>query len=203
MAACQAHGSSRAPKRVAFRPKAGSTAFDRIHCAGATMSKFVTCNIRNTGRRAIRHARSERLKHHPCLVIGSLVLLSSAPAFADKQPCPARELGSYPWGSIERMSGDYWAWVYLDVDDKGYPQRCYLGQNNVIGEGTRSNICRSFLSSWRAIPPENRSPSGVTRISRYFVLLGRKHQAQLDRAKRQYFTRASRSAPRVFRGGGG
>jgi hypothetical protein len=162
------------------------------------MSKLVTCSIKNTGRRAIRDERSERLKHRRFLVIGSLVLLGSAPAFADKQPCPARELGSYPWGSIESMSGDYSAWVYLDVDYKGYPQRCYLGQNNVIGEETRSNICRSFLSSWRAILPENRGLSGVTRIRRYFVLLGKKHQAQLDRAKRQYFHEHRDQRPECF-----
>lgn len=131
-------------------------------------------------------------------MIGSLIVLSSAPALADKAPCPARELGNYPWGSIEHMPGDYWAWVYLDVDKKGYPQRCYLGQNNVIGTETRSNICRSFLSSWRATPPGKSDPGGVTRISRYFLLLGNKHQRQLDRAKRQYFREHPDQRPECF-----
>jgi len=103
--------------------------------------------------------------------------------------CPFREEGTYPWSSAipSIVSGDLWAWVYLDLDKRGQPLRCYIGESNLAAPETKSNACRSFVSSWRAIPlmKDGHAVAGTTR--RFFIIMGRRHEKLFDEARTRWF----------------
>ena len=120
-----------------------------------------------------------------CLLASLLMTASSA--VGAQATCTPHEVGRYPWAINGLMPGDLWAVVWLDVDKGGHPLRCYIGENNISGSETRSNVCRSFLSGWtapRGTVPRDKS---VNRIRRKFVLVGSRHETLMEQAKKRYF----------------
>ena len=117
------------------------------------------------------------------------VIFGTTASYAQSSPCPFREEGTYPWSAnIPRiMSGDLWAWVYLDLDKKGRPLRCYIGQTNISGDETRANLCRSFVSGWKATPlmKDGVPVAGTTR--RQVIIIGSRHKKVFDEARAAWF----------------
>ena len=120
--------------------------------------------------------------------LGLYWALIGTSALAAPEQCPFHEEGAYPWSSMvpRVVDGDLWAWVYLDLDKKGSPLRCYLGEGNVTAPETRSNVCRSFVSSWQATPlkQDGRAVAGTTR--RFSVIMGRKHEKLFEEARSRW-----------------
>src|SRR5690348_6683330 len=112
-------------------------------------------------------------------------LAGNGASLAASDKCPFREQGVYPWASMvpKIVDGDLWAWVYLDLDKRGQPLRCYIGENNLPAPETRSNVCRSFVGSWQAAPlvKDGKPVAGTTR--RFFILMGRRHEKLFEDAR--------------------
>jgi hypothetical protein len=124
----------------------------------------------------------------------------SAAAASDK--CPFHEEGTYPWSAtIPKIAdGDLWAWVYLDLDKGGRPKRCYIGESNISGSETKSDLCRNFVAGWRATPltKDGVSVEGTTR--RLVVIIGKKHKQLFDDAKARWFAEHPDENPDCYRG---
>ena len=137
--------------------------------------------------------------HNSLTAIVALSAFSSSGVAAGGK-CPFHEEGAYPWSAnIPRtMDGDSWAWVYLDLDKGGYPQRCYIGQSNISGPEARSNICKSFLRGWIATPlmKDGKHVAGTTR--RFFVVTGTQHQKLLDEARERWFAEHPDDNPHCY-----
>jgi hypothetical protein len=133
-------------------------------------------------------------------VFGALFIASAGRAEAEK--CPFREGGVYPWSANipNIVDGDLWAWVYLDLDKGGYPLRCYIGETNISGNETKSNLCRGFVSGWKAMPltKDGLRVAGTTR--RRVVLIGKRHQQLFDEAKKGWFTQHPEANPDCYTG---
>jgi hypothetical protein len=127
-------------------------------------------------------------------------LLVTSAVRAESKKCPSREQGSYPW--LERapqvIDGDLWAWVYLDLDNHGFVLRCYFGGSNISGPETRSDVCRSFVSGWRATPlmKDGTAVAGTTK--RFFILAGKKHRKLYDEARKQWFAEHPEDSPSCY-----
>lgn len=135
-----------------------------------------------------------------CSALCATLSLSSAAA-AEKKNCPFHEAGYYPWqAEVPRLvKGDLWAWVYLDIDKRGYPRRCYIGKNN-MAEGTRSNTCRSFVRGWRATPLLKDGVPTAGTIERFFIVMGDKHLKLLEEAKKRWAASHPEDNPDCYHG---
>ena len=116
-------------------------------------------------------------------------LFTASSGRADPGKCPFHEEGDYPWSANipTIVDGDLWAWIYLDLDKGGYPLRCYIGETNISGNETKSNLCKSFVSGWKATPlmKDGVRVAGTTR--RQTVIIGKRHEELFDDAKKSWF----------------
>jgi hypothetical protein len=132
-------------------------------------------------------------------------LAGNANVLVRAEPCPFREKGDYPWSSMvpKIVEGDLWAWVYLDLDKHGRPLRCYIGESNLVALETRSNVCRSFVSGWRAAPlmQNGQAVAGTTR--RLFIIMGRRHERLFEEARTRWMSEHSKESANCYSEGAG
>jgi|SRR4051794_26249064 len=135
----------------------------------------------------------------------SVALVGNANTLAAEERCPFREQGDYPWSAMvpRVVDGDLWAWVYLDLDKRGQPLRCYIGQTNLSAPETRSNVCRSFVATWQATPLMNdgKAVAGTTR--RFFIIMGRRHEKLFDEARTRWFAEHPEESADCYSDGSG
>ena len=116
--------------------------------------------------------------------------------------CPFHEEGDFPWSANipATVKGDMWAWVYLELDKNGYAQRCWIGETDISGDETKSNVCRSFVSGWKATPlmKDGMRVAGMTR--RKFVIIGDRHQKMLEEARAAWFAQHPDDNPACYPG---
>jgi hypothetical protein len=134
------------------------------------------------------------------LVFGALFIGSAGQAQSKK--CPLHEEGIYPWSANipTIVNGDLWAWVYLDLDKGGHPLRCYIGETNISGNETKSDLCRGFVSGWQATPlmKDGVRVAGTTR--RQVIIIGNHHKQLFDEARKTWFAQHRDDNPDCYDG---
>ena len=120
------------------------------------------------------------------LMVAVLGATAAAPASA-KQPCPDRKPGdAYPWSIQERMSGDQWARMDLDIDAQGRITDCRVRASNVDAE-TRFFMCRAMRGSYQPDPPEDGAALGPRTVQTSLVLAGRQRRRAEEAARKRFF----------------
>lgn len=120
------------------------------------------------------------------LIFAAILPFLTAPAFA-QAPCPVSENGApYPWWIEERMSGDRYAEVFIEVDRAGKPLDCKLGKNNIGGDD-KWFVCQAFLAQWATAAPASVDANGRAVIKRQYMEYGFRHLQAERAAKRKYF----------------
>ena len=129
-------------------------------------------------------------------------VVNGSPGQAESNKCPFHEEGAYPWSATipHIVDGDMWAWVYLDLDKGGNPLRCYIGETNVSGAETKSDLCRGFVSGWKATPlmKDGVRVAGTTR--RQVVMIGKNHKRLFDQARTAWFAQHPDDNPACYAG---
>lgn len=117
------------------------------------------------------------------------------------EPCPPSSRGPPPWVTNEIVSGDLYAYVYLDVDKRGRPSGCKIGTTNILGDD-KFWVCQAYMRQWTTRPPANPGLDGRTTTERLFIEYGWKH-ASADRAARiAYFHAHPYLHPECYRQNG-
>lgn len=142
------------------------------------------------------------MRERLCFAVLVGALLNSASAGAQSRNCPFHEEGVFPWSANmpATMSGDLWAWVYLDLDKGGHPLRCYIGESNISGDQTKSNLCTGLVSGWKATPlmKDGVRVAGTTR--RKVVMIGDAHRKMLADARKAWFVQHPDDNPACYTG---
>ncbi|WP_286774225.1 MULTISPECIES: hypothetical protein [unclassified Sphingomonas] len=111
-------------------------------------------------------------------------LFAFQPAYA---ACPDLKPGAlYPWQTSEIMTGDQWADVYLDIDERGRADNCRIGKNNVSVD-MQAMMCRTLMREYTENPKAINTPAEQGTIKRHFFLAGRTHRKADEMARKQYF----------------
>jgi hypothetical protein len=116
------------------------------------------------------------------MIVSAAACIGAAPVSA-KEPCPPVP-SQLPWAIDQIMSGDQYADVYLDIDAKGKPTGCEMGQNNIAGDD-KFFICKAFMEQW-----STKSPTEVgkpTTVLRKYVQYGMRHEDAESAARKKYF----------------
>jgi hypothetical protein len=119
-------------------------------------------------------------------------------ALAENARCPAHELGAfYPWESREIRSRDQFAWIYLDVDRKGYVVRCAFGKNNFPDPEGLFWLCKSYSDRWRATPAANSDPA-IRTLERFALIASYEHTAADRKARKLWFQQHPEERPECY-----
>ena len=118
------------------------------------------------------------------LIAFGAISLSSAEAPA-RVACPAPSARPLAWAITEVMSGDRYADVYIDLNDKGRATACRLGRNNLLGND-KFWVCNAFRQQWGSLAPA-RADAGPITVKRRWIEYGAKHAAAERAARDKYF----------------
>ena len=122
--------------------------------------------------------------------------LSNAAAAADREACPAMTAASLSWAITEVMSGDRYADVYIDLNEKGRATACRLGQNNLLGDD-KFWVCNAFAQRWSARAAA-RAEAGPVTVKRRWIEYGPKHAAAEKAARDKYFREHPYERPECY-----
>jgi hypothetical protein len=128
-----------------------------------------------------------------------VALLALPSALEAKSDCPPREEGVLPWVTGDSWPDDRWAWVYLEIDTRGRPLACRIGENN-MSPALRSKACRSFVHNWTAVPVMRDGKAVRTIIKRRFVVMSDKHFEANSEARKRFFLEHPEERPECYRG---
>lgn len=98
----------------------------------------------------------------------------------------------------ELLPGDFWAWVHLEIDKDGRALGCGIGKTNISSQNTRSNLCRSYVASWKAVPILKDGKPIKTTVRRYTVIMGDKHADAERKARKQFFRDHPNERPECY-----
>jgi hypothetical protein len=103
-------------------------------------------------------------------------------------PCPpGAKTGHFPWLVSELMNGDLYGNVYLNIDAKGRPMKCSMGQTNISRDYDRYLICNAFMEQWRTAPPAEYVKGKPSTEKRSYVSYGPQHQKAEREARKKFF----------------
>jgi hypothetical protein len=127
-----------------------------------------------------------------------VAFIAAAPVQAATSDCPAHEPGELPWLTDGSVPGDLWAWVYLELDSTGRPERCLMGANNIDDSDLRFFVCRAAKEDWHPATADAAKALASTTVKRHFVLPGPRHNKGAREAKKQYFAEHSDIRPECY-----
>jgi hypothetical protein len=114
-------------------------------------------------------------------------------AFA-KEPCPPRDPGApYPWQTAEVMKGDLWGQFFIQVDAKGRPTGCRVGEHNMDGD-TLWMTCEALKEQWR--PPEGTAFPTTSKIRMH--MRGPRHRQIEEAARKRFFRENPGERPECY-----
>jgi hypothetical protein len=125
-------------------------------------------------------------------------VLVGVPANAAAGNCPPRETGTYPWTKYGTVKGDEWAWVYLELDKKGWAKRCLMGENNIDDSDRRFFVCRAMKQDWRPATKDGALALASTTVKRFFLIPGPDHEKQMREAKKRFFAEHPDERPECY-----
>ena len=117
---------------------------------------------------------------------------------AARRECPPNSV-SFPWSVNvpKHVEGDFWAEVYLELNDKGRVKRCSLGKNNMSSPELRSRTCRSFVKGWTdPTPKQDLTADG--KAKRSFRILGKRHINMLKEARKKWLSEHPSERPECY-----
>ena len=103
----------------------------------------------------------------------------------------------YPWQSNVVLRDDRFAWVILDVDRRGFPIRCRVGNNNYADNEERFWLCKQYSDRWRG-PPAAASDPDRRRLERFTLIPGPRHQSAEVKARRAWFEHNPHQRPECY-----
>jgi hypothetical protein len=116
-----------------------------------------------------------------------VAVTTPSPVTASGAPCPPHRPGDpYPWVVNEKMSGDQWGDLSIDLDAKGHVTGCRAINGNLEPE-MGFWICRSISAQGEFDPiMKDGMPIAGSRI-RPFVLEGMRHRDANAAARKRWF----------------
>ena len=119
--------------------------------------------------------------------VAAIAALASAGAAAASD-CPTFRPGqAYPWQTSEKlMPGDQWAWLFIDLDAKGKPTGCKVGEHKYQPE-TGFWMCRAMMASGEFEPVMKDGVAVEGTVKRFMTLPGRQRQRAEQAARKQWF----------------
>ncbi len=119
-------------------------------------------------------------------VAAAVLLVASMTSTAD-QPCPVFRPGQpYPWQIKEKMAGDGWAELELDLDATGKPLKCRVYRNNLDSE-TRMYMCQAILADGRYPPVQRQGAAVPGTIKTSMFLPGPQRKREEERRRKAFF----------------
>ena len=126
--------------------------------------------------------------------IAAALIAAASPGLA-KDPCPPREVGTYPWAANGIVNGDLYAWVYLKIGKDSRPE-CLMGENNIHDSDKRFFVCRAFTEGWKPARPEDAAPGTV--VKRLTIIAGPNHAKIENEARRRFFAEHPDQRPECY-----
>lgn len=126
--------------------------------------------------------------------VATVLIAVASPALANG-PCPAREVGTYPWAPNGVLNGDLYAWVYLKIGKDRRPE-CFMGSNNIHDSDQRFFICRAIADEWKPARPEDAVPGTV--VKRLTVMAGPDHAKVDKEARKRFFAEHPDERPECY-----
>lgn len=132
------------------------------------------------------------------VVPATAALFGAAQALAARRDCPPGS-GNFPWADKvpKHVDGDFWAEVYLELNEKGRVKRCSLGKNNMSSPGLRARTCRSFVKGWTE-PNPKQDLTADGKAKRSFRILGQRHMNMLREARKQWLLEHPSERPECY-----
>jgi hypothetical protein len=116
-----------------------------------------------------------------------VVAFVSAPSWADT-PCKRIPPGAlYPWQTSERMQGDQWATLSIDIDTKGRPLNCRIIAGYIKDDELGHWFCNAVTRDGRFDPVVKDGQPVAGTVTRTMTLRGRRHTSQDDAARKAFF----------------
>lgn len=138
------------------------------------------------------------MTRHWFVLAAMAALFGSAQALAARPDCPPGS-GNFPWSDKvpKHVEGDFWAEVYLELDEKGRVKRCSLGKNNMSSLELRARTCRSFVKGWTN-PTPKKDLTADGKAKRSFRILGNRHMNMLRKARKQWLSEHPSERPECY-----
>ena len=132
------------------------------------------------------------------LIAVAILALAGAHLGADETPCPALDPGDlYPWQSRERMSGDQWADMLIDIDPSGKPTGCRVRKSNVSRD-MHFFMCRALTAQGEFDPVIRDGVPVAGTIERSFLLAVSQRKRADERARKRYFAENPHERPSCY-----
>ncbi len=130
------------------------------------------------------------------LLFGACALWMPFAAFA--APCQPLEPGAtYPWQINDFMSGDLYAEIFINVDERGKPLKCSIGKTNIPGDD-RFFACKAFLDDWHTDPIIRDGIAVRGTVERYLTMAGGKHEKANRDARKRWFEEHPAEQPKCY-----
>jgi hypothetical protein len=124
--------------------------------------------------------------------------LIAVPAAA-QDLCPVLKPGNfYPWQATERMPGDFWADLLIDLDAKGKPIRCRIAAGNLKHE-LGFWFCNTMLKDGVYEPIVRDGVAVPGTVKRHMTMPG-KRRRDADKAARKRYLAAHPQEKRCYPG---
>ena len=91
------------------------------------------------------------------------------------------------------MSGDRWAWVYIDVDENGRPTQCRMGETNIRESELRFFACKTIKEDWHPV-----TDLKSTTVKRLFNIHGPRHKEANRKARKRFFAEHPNERPTCY-----
>ncbi len=119
------------------------------------------------------------------LILAAFAICLQSSAVPASEPCPPREVGTYPWTTDGALPGDQYGWVYLTIGKDGQPQQCGMGQTNIFDSDLRFFVCRAMMRDWKPASGEKLAAGSV--VKRLMILPGPHHDKVNKEARKRFF----------------
>jgi hypothetical protein len=121
-----------------------------------------------------------------------LLALAAAAALLAEEPAkqPAKEPGALePWQKdLPLMSGDRWARLRIDIDERGRPLKCRIAETN-LSDNMRFWACQAFLKDWHTEPLTRDGAPVAGTVERFLIMPGRARREAEKKARREHLRR--------------
>lgn len=123
------------------------------------------------------------LRHALIFALG----LVAAPSWADV-PCKRLEPGAaYPWQTSERMQGDQWATLSINIDKNGHPLNCRVVAGHIKDDELGYWFCSAATKYGRFDPIMKDGQPVAGTATRTITMPGRRHVSRDNAARKAFF----------------
>ena len=103
----------------------------------------------------------------------------------------------HPWQVKGVMRGDQYAEVYIDIDERGRPLKCYIGKTN-IPRDDRFWTCKAYLDDWRTDPVMKDGKAVRGTVRRDVILTGDEHNKANREGRKRFFREHPDERPECY-----